>query len=257
MTISQQQRQQIEDTIKECIRKKLRTYNPESNQMPFHYRLLGKDRMALFSFIHSLNTTIGTSIFEPVAVIVAQTNFPVVKRQYTIGNQISEGSQIEIQHLMNELSLQGNPDKESELSRIRRVCQLGVMNKIKTVKADLLLENQEGVVFLVDIKTTKPNISDFKGYKRILLEWAAIYLASFPDAVIQTCLAIPYNPYEPEPYERWTLRGMLDLDKELMIGEEFWDFLGGQGAYFEVLDCFEQAGIELRPELDAYFNNYA
>jgi type II restriction enzyme len=42
-----------------------------------------------------------------------------------------------------------------------------------------------------------------------------------------------------------------------MIGEEFWDFLGGQGAYFEVLDCFEQAGIELRPELDAYFNNYA
>ena len=94
MTLSEQQRQQIDDTIKECIRKKLRTYNPETKQMPFHYRLLGKDRMALFSFIHSLNTTIGTSIFEPVAVIVAQTNFPVVKRQYTIGNQISEAHRL-------------------------------------------------------------------------------------------------------------------------------------------------------------------
>ncbi|MDR0411845.1 MAG: TdeIII family type II restriction endonuclease, partial [Treponema sp.] len=27
--------------------------------MPFHYRLLGRDRMALFSFIQSLNTTFG------------------------------------------------------------------------------------------------------------------------------------------------------------------------------------------------------
>ena len=155
---------------------------------------------------------------------------------------------------MNELSLHGNPDKESELSRIRRVCQSGAMNKIKTVKADLLLENREGVVFLVDIKTAKPNIGDFKSYKRNLLEWAAIYLASCPEAVVQTCLAMPYNPYEPKPYERWTLRGMLDLDKELMIGEEFWDFLGGVGTYCEVLDCFEKAGIELRPELDAHFS---
>ena len=54
MTVSDQQRRQIEDTIKECIRKKLRTYNPESTQMPFHYRLLGKDRMALF-FFHSFS----------------------------------------------------------------------------------------------------------------------------------------------------------------------------------------------------------
>jgi len=43
--------------------------------MPFHYRLLGRDRMALFSFIHSLNTTFGTSIFEPVAETLASLNF--------------------------------------------------------------------------------------------------------------------------------------------------------------------------------------
>lgn len=40
--------------------------------MPFHTRLLGKDRMALFSFIHSLNTNFGTSIFEPVALAELQ-----------------------------------------------------------------------------------------------------------------------------------------------------------------------------------------
>ena len=39
--------------------------------MPFHTRLLGTDRLALYSFIHSLNTNSGTSVFEPVAVALA------------------------------------------------------------------------------------------------------------------------------------------------------------------------------------------
>ncbi|MBI3583349.1 MAG: TdeIII family type II restriction endonuclease [Nitrospinae bacterium] len=73
---------------------------------------------------------------------------------------------------------------------------------------------------------------------------------------MNTLVAIPYNPYEPQPYERWTLKGMLDLDNELKVAEEFWDFLGGKGAYNELLDCFENAGIELRPEIDEYFAKF-
>lgn len=49
---------------------------------------------------------------------------------------------------------------------------------------------------------------------------------------------------------------MLDLDKELKVANEFWDFVGGQGAYNALLDCFEQAGIELRPEIDKYFTEF-
>ena len=49
---------------------------------------------------------------------------------------------------------------------------------------------------------------------------------------------------------------MLDLEEELMVAERFWDFLGGIGAYNELLDCFEQAGIELRPEIDEYFAKF-
>ncbi len=49
---------------------------------------------------------------------------------------------------------------------------------------------------------------------------------------------------------------MLDLDDELKVADEFWNFLGGKGAYTEVLDCFERVGIELRPEIDAYFDRF-
>ena len=49
--------------------------------MPFHTPLLGTDRLALYSFIHSLNTNFGTSVFEPVDVAFAESNFADAKAQ--------------------------------------------------------------------------------------------------------------------------------------------------------------------------------
>ena len=127
------------------------------------------------------------------------------------------------------------------------------MNQLRTVKVDLFIESYSGDKYLFDLKTAKPNISNFKDFKRTLLEWIGIELANNPKSKVHSLIAIPYNPYEPEPYQRWTLKGMLDFDKELKVAEEFWDFLGGKGAYEDLLDCFEQAGLELRPEIDRYF----
>jgi len=52
------------------------------------------------------------------------------------------------------------------------------------------------------------------------------------------------------------MRGMLDLDNELKVANELWDFLGGEGAYQDLLDIFERIGIELRPEINEYFARY-
>jgi type II restriction enzyme len=84
----------------------------------------------------------------------------------------------------------------------------------------------------------------------------AVVLATNHGADVNIPIAIPYNPYEPKPYSRWTMRGMLDLKNELKVGNEFWDFLGGKGTYQELLDCFEQVGIELRDEIDEYFARF-
>jgi type II restriction enzyme len=40
------------------------------------------------------------------------------------------------------------------------------------------------------------------------------------------------------------------------LPKKFWDLLGGEGAYNELLDCFEKAGIELRSEIDEYFAKF-
>ena len=249
-------KKQITETIKICLRDKFQNYKPETECMPFHFRLLGKNRMALFSFIQSLNTTFGTSIYEPVAKELAMGNFKEIFSQYVLGNIITQEAQNEIQKIMNDLSIGGDVNKLDETERIRCVAQKGEINKLKTVKVDLYLKSFNDEVFMFDLKTVKPNKGDFISYKRNMLEWLAIYFYQNPKAKLNTIISIPYNPYEPAPYKRWTMKGMLDLKNEVKVAEEFWNFLAGEGTYYFLLDCFEQAGIELRQEIEDYFSKF-
>lgn len=257
MPLTKSEIQSIEDVLRNCLRNKFLKYKPEPASMPFHTRLLGKDRLALFSFIHSLNTNFGTAIFEPVAITLGTKNFKLASSQLKAGDQISEEAHKVIQDIMDNLSTaDSSPDKLKEIEAIRKVCRKGKMKKVKPTVVDVWLESKSGELFLFDIKTAKPNAGGFKEFKRTLLEWVAVVLAINPKAKVNTIIAIPYNPYEPQPYSRWTMRGMLDLPNELKVAEEFWDFLSGKGTYIELLNCFERVGIELRPEIDKYFDKF-
>ena len=46
------------------------------------------------------------------------------------------------------------------------------------------------------------------------------------------------------------------MKNETLIAEELWDFIGGEGSYDALLDAFETAGIELRFEIDRYFEQF-
>ncbi len=256
--MNSQRQAMIKEKIKDCMREKFRSYNPETKFMPFHHRLLGKDRMALFSFIQSLNTTFGISIYEPVAIALASKKFRVAKSQVKPADEISSEAHQQIQTIMDELAtVDRKPNKLVEIEEIRAVCRSGTLNQVKLTKVDIWLENHDGELFLFDLKTVKPNKGNFREYKRTLLEWTSAELARDPMTVVNTMVGIPYNPYEPKPYERWTLSGMLDLKHDILIAEELWNFIGGEGTYTELLDAFEQAGIELRDEIDEYFKQFS
>lgn len=254
MALSLNQVQNIENVLKNSLRHKFQSYNPEPASMPFHTRLLGKDRMALFSFIHSLNTNFGTSIFEPVALALASSTFASATSHQTSGTKISSEAHSVIQNIMDRLTTANSlPNKPDEINAIRKVCKQGEMKTVKLTKVDIKLVAHDGTIYLFDLKTVKPNTGGFKEFKRTLLEWIAATLATNPTEDVQSFIAIPYNPYEPQPYNRWTMRGMLDLDKELKVANEFWDFIGGEGAYQDLLNIFKRIGIELRSEIDDYF----
>jgi len=68
------------------IRRKLSKYSPEPVICPSMCRLLGSDRMALFSFIQSINTTWDIGL-EQVAVIIATNSVLQACRQTIQGVQ--------------------------------------------------------------------------------------------------------------------------------------------------------------------------
>ena len=103
MTLSDGKKGEIAELLKVKIRDKLQNYSPETQQMPFHFRLLGKDRMALYSFVHSVNTMLGQSVFEKVAQIIAIDRFDEAKEHHYVEGYLSDNAVLEIDNIMQEL----------------------------------------------------------------------------------------------------------------------------------------------------------
>jgi hypothetical protein len=257
MVLSSTTSKEIAELLTITVREKLKKYKPETINMPFHHRLLGKDRYAMFSFIHSMNTTFGMSIWEQVAVILAKGSSNYAERQYRLLGKIDDETEEFIREIHYKLR-KGEvfPIKTNETKLIRKQIKNGEAKVDPDSVVDLFvrIENEENYF---DITSAKPNMKEFVALKLKLLRWCALRLSQNRNARVFTRLAIPYNPYHPEPYERWTLKGLYDLESgEILVGEEFWNFIASDNIYEELLDVFQAVGEELRDEIDEKFAEF-
>ena len=259
MAMTKSEKDAVKKAIAESLRRSFKTYSPKTRTvMPFHTRLLGKDRMALFSFIHSLNTNFGTHIHEPVAKILAAKNFSVVECHKKSGGVISSEAQKVILEIKNNLERAvADPDQKAEVRKIRDVCRTGKAVKINLRQADIYLVDEENNRhYAVEIKTPKPNIDGFEKCKETMLKWTAAVLYENENVQIGAMLGLPYNPYAPGEYKHWTIRGMIEKGTQIKVADEFWDFLAGKSVYDDLLNCFEEVGVEMRGEIDDYFARF-
>ena len=83
MALSQNQRDRVKSLLTEKIEDKLKQYGRETTSMPFLARLIqDNEKIAAYSFIHSLATTLGMSIYENVSVIIASDHSQEAFRNY-------------------------------------------------------------------------------------------------------------------------------------------------------------------------------
>jgi len=257
MSLSVITKRKIAELLTTKVREKLRAYQPETVHMPFHHRLLGKDRCAMFSFIQSMNTTFGMSIWEQVAVVLAKGANNYAERQYKLLGEIDEGTERFIGDIHRQLR-EGkiNPNMMGQAEEIRSRIRRG-QAKIDPDSVVDLFAKIKGTENYFDITSAKPNMKEFVALKLKLLRWTALRLSQDKNVQVFTRLAIPYNPYHPEPYERWTLKGLYDLENgEVLVGEEFWNFVANDSVYDELLDVFQEVGEELRAEIDKKFAEF-
>jgi len=241
--LSNKQTTEIKNLLRQKIDDKLKNYARETSSMPFLAKLMqDSEKVAAYSFIHSLATTLGMSIYEKISEIVASSTFDVVKTGYDVEGEISNDENSVISQIIQEIkngSRKTNKDKE-----IKEILQCKNKSGRKiTVRADLYLKKGSEEYF-IEIKTAKPNIDVFSKSKEKILQWVALRKRK-----VNTLLAIPYNPYHPEPYNRFTMQGYLDEEKDLYVAEKFWELLGGKGTYKEILDIFDEVGKEFKDKI--------
>jgi len=245
MALSKTQKQKIRKILEKKIEDKLKRYARESSSMPFLVRLIqDSEKVAAYSFIHSIATTLGMSIYEDVSKIIAEESAEECFTKYDIGGVISKEQKSVIDEIIRKLrngEKKVNHDEEVKLI-LSASAKDGKAQKEGRIADFYML--RDSIEHYFEIKTVKPNIDVFTKSKAKLLEWIARKRKP-----VKVFLAFPYNPYHPQPYERFTEQGMLERGKEFLIGKEYWDFLGGDNTFEELLDLFDLVGKEFKKKI--------
>lgn len=242
MALSAKQRMEIESLLNKKIENKLKRYARETTSMPFLSRLVqDSEKVAAYSFIHSIATTLGMSIYEDVSVIIARDTATECFRNYGIGGVLSKEQKSLISNIIAELR---NGERKANIAQeidevLSASAEGGTYHK-EGNKVDFYMLRDD-IEYYFEIKTVKPNIDVFTKSKTKLLEWIARKRKG-----VKVFLAFPYNPYAPEPYNRFTIQNMMDHPNDFLVGEEYWDFLGGKGTYEDLLEVFDLVGKNYR-----------
>ena len=253
MALSGEQKEKIKNLLRKKIENKLKKYGRETSAMPFLARLIqDNEKIAAYSFIHSLATTLGMSIYEEVSVIICQPSCNEAFRNYGVGGVISKQQKIVINKIVTELR---NKERTAQIHKeakeiLAASAQNGTFQKSGNI-ADLYFLRDD-IEHYFEIKTVKPNIDVFEKSKTKLLEWIAR-----KRKVVRVFLAFPYNPYHPEPYVRFTEEGMMNHPNDFLVGAEYWDFLGGVNTFSQLLEVFDEVGKEYKQKLINKFKDIA
>jgi hypothetical protein len=245
MGISESKREKIEHLLITTIKNKLKRYERETLSMPFLVRLIQDSRkVAAYSFIHSLATSLGMSIYEEVSMILVEDSCEECFKKYDLGGVISKAQRFEIDNIILDLrNKERKPDYEKDMQIILNASSKdGKQQKEGRIVDFYMMRN--GVEYLFEIKTVKPNIDIFTKSKTKLLEWIARRRQP-----VKAILAFPYNPYFPEPYKRFTEQNLMQEGLDFLVGEYYWNFLGGKNTFADLLNIFNNVGKKWKDEI--------
>lgn len=237
--------EQVERILRNCIDGALKRTRKNKVFRPFHEALLTKEMVNASAFERSFSTSFGQGPIEEISGLVAKNNgFEVERQKQTLVN-IFKGAQNEIERIISQLR-EGytKPRWEEEVARV--LAHTKGDTEVRRVISDLYLKKEDKDVF-ISIKTVKPNLDQTEIAKRDLL------LLKAHNPAFETYFGLFYNPGGPaRQHYNWSVPSKIfDMKKDscVLIGRDYWDFLGGEGSYDYLLKIFEKVGRETRGQI--------
>ncbi|WP_457611938.1 TdeIII family type II restriction endonuclease [Methanocaldococcus sp.] len=228
------------NVIKNEVIKKIFFDERKGEYKPFHMALLPEEFLRIQGFFRSFSTSLGQGVFEYIAKIIAEDSgkWEIVKRNAKFLATSSPNVQSFIDSLLENIERKNIKPYPISLPK-------PVDDSKKEIVVDLYLKD-DTFDYFIEIKSPKPNKDQVRRTKEKFL-----YLLSTPDYNAKTFFAFPYNPYgENKKNYKWSFTKIyFDINNEVLIGNEFWDFIGGKGTYNDLLTLFKKFGEERSKEM--------
>ncbi|OGX33744.1 MAG: restriction endonuclease [Omnitrophica WOR_2 bacterium RIFCSPHIGHO2_02_FULL_52_10] len=191
--------------------------------------------------------------WEKLAIVAANKGLGYGVQGFNIRGQVNSERLRRIQEVLNKLehSERGakkiRPNWKEELSYI-----LGGKDKKlipTTVICDVYAEDRKnGKKYVFELKAPLPNSDQTKVSKEKILKLYSMEPLQMDGAYY----ALPYNPYGKRADYNWTFPARwfnMKNDDVVLIGDEFWEKIGGIGTYRAFISAVNEIGKEYKDRI--------
>ena len=191
-------------------------------------------------------------VWEKLAQVVALEAHGHCSMGHSIDGTVGSERLRRIQEVLNRLEHKKKgqprvkPDWKGELEYIRA----GGGEPIPTsVVCDIFIDSRTtGKRYAFELKGPLPNSDQTKVSKEKMFK----LLAMDPGTVDHAYYALPYNPYGKREDYDWSFPARwfdMRVDESVLIGNEFWDLIGGRGTYARFIREVNLLGKEYRERI--------
>jgi len=191
-------------------------------------------------------------VWEKLAQVVAIEAHGNCSMGHIINGTVGNESLRRIQEVLNNLehNSKGNekskPDWKTEIEYIK---QGGGEPIPVSVTCDIYINNKEtDIKYAFELKGPLPNSDQTKVSKEKMFK----LLAMVSGQVNYAYYALPYNPYGTKEEYKWgfPMRWFnMQKDESVLIGNEFWELIGGNGTYYNFISEINLLGKEYRERI--------
>jgi hypothetical protein len=192
------------------------------------------------------------NVWENLAVVAAKAGLGNGTTAYRIDGKVKAERLRRITEVLNTLehtdkgSKRVQPNWDSELKYILK----GSGEDIPvTVVCDVYAEDiKKKKKYAFELKAPLPNSDQTKVSKEKLLKLYSMK----PRIIDEAYYALPYNPYGTRDNYSWSFPARwfnMKKDKVVLIGEEFWEKVGGLGTYKAFIDAVNEIGLEYKDRI--------
>lgn len=190
--------------------------------------------------------------WQNLAVVAAKAGLGYATASYRVDGLVKSERLRRITEVLNNLEHSGRgkpgvqPDWDKELGYILKG---GGEDIPVTVICDVYAEDQRsGKRHAFELKTPLPNSDQTKVSKEKLLKLYSME----PRRVDEAYFALPYNPYGRREDYSWSFPARwfnMKEDEVVLIGEEFWEKIGGMGTYKAFIEAVNEIGREYKERI--------